>query len=154
MPDGDIASIIEDAVTEKLERLESKRYGKTNAPRKGLAETDLTPSSRHIPAPVRRAVYERDGGQCSFVDEGGRRCTERRHLEFHHIQPYGRGGGHSPENVVLMCRQHNLFLAEREYGKDVMERYRSSPGGVSEPVAVYHCSILTGGEYSPSADLI
>jgi hypothetical protein len=83
MPDGDITSIIEDAVTEKLERLESKRHGKTNAPRKDLEETDTSASSRYIPAPVRRAVFERDGGQCSVVDEGGRRCTERRHLEFH-----------------------------------------------------------------------
>jgi hypothetical protein len=85
-----IAAIIEDAVTEKLERLESKRYGKTKSPRKSLEKTDTSPASRYIPAPVRRPVYARDGGQCSFVDEGGRRCTERRHLEFHHIRPYGR----------------------------------------------------------------
>jgi hypothetical protein len=33
VPDGDLASIIEEAVTEKLERIESKRFGKTKAPR-------------------------------------------------------------------------------------------------------------------------
>ncbi len=48
--DGDLATVIEQAVTEKLERLESKRYGKTKAPRKSLEETDTSPSSRYIPA--------------------------------------------------------------------------------------------------------
>jgi 5-methylcytosine-specific restriction endonuclease McrA len=139
MNSDDLAAVIDEAVTEKLERLESKRYGKTKTPRKGLEETDTSPASRYIPAPVRRAVYARDGGQCSFINEGGRRCTERRHLEFHHIQPYGRGGRHSPENVVLLCRSHNLYLAEREYGKEFIGRFRNLPGRVSEPAAAYHC---------------
>ena len=53
IPDGDIASIIEEAVTEKLERLESKKFGKTDAPRKSLDETDTSASSRYIPAAVK-----------------------------------------------------------------------------------------------------
>ena len=58
VPDGDLATIIEEAVTEKLERLEAKRFAKTKAPRKSVEETDTSPSSRYIPAAVRRAVYE------------------------------------------------------------------------------------------------
>jgi len=103
VPDGDIASIIEEAVTEKLARLESKRFGKTNAPRKSLDETDTSASSRYIPAAVKRAVYERDGGQCTFKDRNGRRCTNRDGLEFHHKLPYGRGGNHSVDNIALLC---------------------------------------------------
>jgi hypothetical protein len=138
VPDVDLADIIEEAVTEKLERLEAKCYGTTKAPRKSLEEIDTTPSSRYIPAPVKRAVYERDSGQCAFIDETGRRCTERHRLEFHHSdQPYGRGGGHSPDNIFLACRTHNLYLAECDYGKEVIERYRRSPSRVSEPAAVY-----------------
>jgi hypothetical protein len=53
VPDGDLGKIIEEAVTEKLERLEAKRIGRTRTPRKTLAEADTTPTSRHIPAPVR-----------------------------------------------------------------------------------------------------
>jgi hypothetical protein len=67
VPDGDLTVIIEEAVTEKLERLEAKRFAKTKAPRKSLAETDTPPSSRYIPAPVKRAVYERDQGQCNVA---------------------------------------------------------------------------------------
>jgi hypothetical protein len=138
VPDGDLAKIIEEAVTEKLERLEAKRYGKTKAPRKGLEDTDTSPSSRYIPSPVRRAVYERDQGQCRFVDKSGRRCGERNRLEFHHDRrPYGRGGYHNPSNLKLMCRTHNLYLAECDYGKEVIDRYRHSPSRVSEPAAFY-----------------
>jgi hypothetical protein len=137
MPDGDLAAVIEEAVTEKLERLEAKRFGKTKAPRKSVDETDTSPSSRYIPAPVRRAVYERDVGQCTYVDPTGRRCTETKHLEFHHIQPYAQGGCHSPKNIVLLCGAHNTYMAERDYGKDLMDRYRSSPDRVSEPAVVY-----------------
>jgi hypothetical protein len=124
VPDGDLAAIIEEVVTEKLERLESRRFGKTKVPRKGLEQTDTSPSSRHVPAAVKRVVRERDGNRCTFVDAHGRRCTERDGLEFHHREPYGRGGDHSPENVYMMCPAHNGYLAERDYGKELMERYR------------------------------
>ena len=140
---AELATVIEAAVTEKLEKLEAKRYGKTKAPRKNLEETDTSHSSRTIPAPVRRAVCERDRGQCVFVDSTGHRCTETGQLEFHHLKPYGQGGDHSVANVELRCRTHNLYQAECDYGKEVMERYRNSGNRVSEPGAVYTFSNRT-----------
>jgi hypothetical protein len=126
VPDGDLAQIIERAVTEKLERLEAKRYAKTSAPRKGLAESDASPTSRHIPAAVRRAVHERDGNRCRYVDVQGRQCSGTTHLEFHHLYPFGLGGDHSPKNIRLMCRAHNQYLAECDFGKHVMVSHRRS----------------------------
>ena len=137
VPDGDLAAIMEEAVTEKLEKLESRRYGKTKVPRKSLEETDTSPSSRYIPAAVKRAVYERDGQRCVFVDENGCRCSETEQLEFHHLHPFGQGGDHRPANIELRCKAHNLYQAERDYGKEVMEKYRRSTGRISEPAAVY-----------------
>jgi len=137
VPDGDLAAIIEEVVTEKLKRIESKRFAKTKAPRKSLGQTDTSPTSRHIPAAVKRAVGERDRNQCTFLDDNGRRCGRRDQLEFHHRKPFGWGGDHSPKNIQLMCRVHNGYFAERDYGKEVMERHRRSASGVSEPVAVY-----------------
>jgi len=137
VPDGDLATLIELAVTEKIEKLESKRYGKTKSPRKSLEETDTSASSRTVPAPVKRAVYTRDQGRCRFEDVSGRRCAETERLEFHHLQPYGRGGDHSPDNIQLRCRTHNLYQAELDYGEKLIERYRSSPCRVSEPAALY-----------------
>lgn len=128
VPEGDLAKIIDRAVTEKLERLEAKRFAKTKAPRKGLAGTDTAPKSRYIPAAVRRAVHVRDGDRCTYRDGLGRRCTRRGDLEFHHREPFGRGGPHRP--VALMCRTHNLLLAEHDYGKEKIARYRRSGGRV------------------------
>src|SRR3990172_5527182 len=42
---------------------------------------------RHLPNAVQRQVAERDGHQCSFVDDQGRRCQERAPLHYHHLHP-------------------------------------------------------------------
>jgi hypothetical protein len=139
VPDGDLATVLEEAVTEKLERLEARRFGQTQRPRKDLRGTETIPTSRYIPAAVRRAVDKRDGQTCGFVDEQGRRCSERHRLEFHHRHPFGWGGDHSPQNIGLVCRTHNAFLAEHDYGLKAMAQYRSpercarSPGVNTSP---------------------
>jgi hypothetical protein len=133
----DLAAVIEAAVTDKLEKLEAKRFAETKKARKNLTETDTSAKSRYMPAAVRRTVWKRDGQQCTFEDENGRRCKERHRLEFHHDDPYGFGGDHDPARIRLMCRQHNLFLAERDYGKHVMGKYRNKRGRVSEAAPLY-----------------
>jgi hypothetical protein len=126
-PDVDLATVIEVAVDGALQRLEASKFGLTPHPRKKPDEADMTPRSRHVPAPVRRAVHERDRGQCTYVDARGRRCPARERLEFHHHgRPFGRGGDHSPANVRLACPIHNALFAELDYGKAVMERHRPS----------------------------
>jgi hypothetical protein len=105
----DLAAVIEAAVTDKIERIEAKRYGETKNPRKTIEETDTSPRSRYIPVAVRRIVRRRDSDQCRFVDKNGRRCTERRWLGFHHHDPFGRGGDHDPAKISLMCKGHNIW---------------------------------------------
>jgi hypothetical protein len=121
MPDGDLAAIVGKAVRELRQRLEARRFGQTSAPRK--KPRPAAPSSRHVPFAVRRAVYERDQSQCRFVDAEGRRCPERHDLEFHHRHPFGLGGGPDVDNICLMCGPHNRYLAELDYGKEVMSRH-------------------------------
>ena len=66
--------------------------------------------SRYIPAPVRREVWLRDGGCCSYVDpHSGRRCGSRFLLELDHIVPYALGGVAEPGNLRLRCRAHHRF---------------------------------------------
>jgi hypothetical protein len=137
VPDGDLGTLLEAAVTEKLERLESRRFGKTRTPRSQTKEKNTSTASRHIPAAVKRAVRERDGARCTFVGINGRRCEERKQLEYHHRNPYGKGGSQSPKNICLMCRTHNYYHAERDYGKERMERYRNPPDRISESHAIY-----------------
>ena len=129
VPDGDIAAIIQRAVAEKLQRLEARRFAKTATPlkatpRKAVSHGDSSGPSRHIPAAVRRAVRARDADRCRFVDEQGRRCSERHGLEFHHRRPYAMSGDHSPENISLLCPAHNRYLAELDYGQAAIEGRR------------------------------
>ncbi len=137
MPGADLASVVEAAVTEKLERLEAKRFGKAKKPSKSLEQADTSPGSRYIPAPVKRVVYVRDGGQCTYVGKDGRRCTARKSIEYHHHDPHGRGGDRSADNISLRCTTHNKLQAERDFGETMMEPYRRSDDRVSEPSPVY-----------------
>ncbi|HUG51965.1 MAG TPA: hypothetical protein VMR21_00115 [Vicinamibacteria bacterium] len=149
VPDGDLARILETVVTEALERREARRYGKTRSPRKTIAsadtaasrdtsaspETAASPSrldarpSRYIPAVVRRVSHARDDGRCRFVGPTGRRCGSPRWLQFHHVTAWARGGEASAGNIRVMCRIHNAYLAEKDYGKAVMARFRRARRG-------------------------
>ncbi len=122
--EGDLAAVIEAAVTEKLERLEKGHFAQTLAPRKTLDRTTTAPLTRHIPAAVRRAVHERDGTRCRYENADGRRCSERTRLEFHHRYPFARGGDHSLPNVALLCRAHNALMAELDCGRRIAGRKR------------------------------
>lgn len=129
VPDGDLATVIEIAVTREIERLEARRFGKTRAPRTKLDEADTTPRSRYIPAAIRRFVEGRDDGQCTYRDENGRRCTKRYDVEYHHgDEPFGRGGTHAPDGLALMCQTHNALMAEKVYGKEKMALFRRRAG--------------------------
>ena len=81
-------------------------------------------AARYIPAVIRRAVWLRDDGQCTFVGPGGR-CSERGRLEFHHRVPLGQGGATSVGNVALMCRNHNQWRADLDYGECTMKAHRA-----------------------------
>jgi len=155
VPDGDLATLLEIAITEKIQRLEARRMGRTQKPRTQLHQADPTPRTRHIPAAIRRAVYERDGDQCTFVDERGVRCTERGMLELHHAAPYGRRGTHDPENLHVMCRAHDDLLAERDYGKRAMRRHRSKAREMVAPWPgrLTHSSLAAAIEGIPSGPL-
>ena len=83
---------------------------------------------RHVPAAVRRAVFERDEGRCTYTAASGQRCRETRHLELHHVHAFSRQGEHTNENLTLRCRAHNALAAESDFGRDLIERARDSAG--------------------------
>jgi hypothetical protein len=74
------------------------------------------PRSRHVPVEVRREVYMRDHGRCSFVAKDGRRCNARARLELDHVEPWARMGANEPSNIRLRCRAHNLLHAKHCFG--------------------------------------
>jgi len=88
--------------------------------------------ARYIPASVRRAVFERDGARCTYVDERGKRCRETSCLELHHRQAFGKGGPNTVENLTLHCSVHNGLAADLDFGREWMEQHRA--GGAHESV--------------------
>src|SRR6187431_134545 len=76
---------------------------------------------RHCPAAVARAVFLRDGQQCSYVSPDGRRCSARRCLELDHVLPWAEGGESTMENLRLRCRAHNQRYARQYFGKSRVE---------------------------------
>lgn len=56
--------------------------------------------SRAIPAAVKAAVWQRDGGACT-------QCRATEYLEFDHVIPHSLGGATSINNLQLLCRRCN-----------------------------------------------
>jgi hypothetical protein len=81
---------------------------------------------RHIPAIVRRAVFERDAARCTYVDDRGERCRETHGLELHHRLPFGKHGPHTAANLTLHCPVHNALAAELDFGREHMAQKRDS----------------------------
>jgi len=73
--------------------------------------------SSSIPVSIRRAVWARDGGRCTFVGPDGIRCTTRRMLEIDHRIPRALGGPCTIENLRLLCRPHNDAERRRLLGE-------------------------------------
>jgi len=88
IPTGDLAEVIDRALTALLEELARKKFAETKRPRASRA---TAPSSRDIAAKVKRAVWLRDRGACAFVSKSRRRCNERAFVEFHHVDRTGSG---------------------------------------------------------------
>jgi 5-methylcytosine-specific restriction endonuclease McrA len=122
VPRGDIAKVYALAVRELVDRMERKRFGKCTDPRTGRRRSN--PYARYIPNEVKRAVWQRDGGQCTYESESGRRCEARGDVEFDHVVECARGGQPTVENLRLRCRGHNQHTAEQTYGAGFMKQKR------------------------------
>ncbi len=62
---------------------------------------------RLIPAAIKLAVWNRDGGKCVL-------CGATDELHFDHDRPWSKGGTSiTEENVQLLCARHNLGKRDR-----------------------------------------
>jgi len=121
---GDIAEVYDRAMKALVEKLERSRFGSCAKPLKGGRRTRS--GSRHVPLAVRRAVWKRDQGQCTYKSESGRRCEARRGLQFDHEKAFARGGEATVEKIRLRCPGHNQHTAERTFGAGFMRRKREA----------------------------
>jgi len=124
IPTGDVAEVLERALRLLVAHLEKRKFAATPKPRQ--TPRHLSENPRHIAAAVKRAVWARDGGQCTFVSGSGRRCPSRTRLEFDHVEPVARGGDASLPSIRLRCRAHNQYTAECEFGAEFMRHKREA----------------------------
>jgi hypothetical protein len=144
IPTGDPAIIFDRAVTMLLEKVEMQKFAASHRPRTrpirlgtdrrvtptgtvGEKSATVTPlmtpalrtpiiEPRNVASAVKRAVWQRDDGQCAYVAPTGRRCAERAFVEFHHVEAHARRGQGTVENISLRCRRHNQYEAELVFG--------------------------------------
>jgi hypothetical protein len=127
VPSGDVPQVLKRALDALVRQLEKQKFANTSRsrPQRGPA------MGRHVPSEVKRTVWQRDGGQCTFVSEQGKRCEARARLEFDHIQPFARGGPATVGGIRLRCRAHNQLAAEHTYGAEFMRGKRAGHRGRS-----------------------
>ncbi len=136
IPDGDLATIFETALDLVIVQVKKERFATGRKARQPPTEAADESCSRHIPDAIKREVFERDGGRCTFADERGRRCAETGALEFDHRDGFARTHLHRADRIRLLCRAHNQYAAEQMYGGAFMERARASLDPLPTPPGI------------------
>jgi len=65
--------------------------------------------TRYIRKATKQYVWANWERGCDHIYENGVRCGSRQNLQIDHIIEYGQGGSNEPENLRLLCGQHNRF---------------------------------------------
>ena len=67
-------------------------------------------ASRYIPTQIKRLVWTRDQGQCTYIcPETKKKCGSKHFLQIDHIHPYSLGGSSKLNNLRLLCAGHNQY---------------------------------------------
>ena len=104
IPPGDLEEVFGRALKALIREAEKAKFAATDRPQR-VARKSTNP--RHIPNRVKRQVWKRDGGQCTFVSEGGHRCESRTLIEYDHVEEVARGGRATVDGIQLRCCAHN-----------------------------------------------
>ena len=91
---------------------------------------DVGRRTRTVPTALRRALHDRDDGQCQFPG-----CNSR-HCDAHHVVHWADGGDTRLRNLVLLCRFHHRAVHEEGFqvNSDADGQFRFlRPDGVPLP---------------------
>ena len=126
---GDVAQILERGLDSLIAETEKRKLGSRTTRRSSKRGPQA--GSRYVPKDVRRAVWKRDQGRCTFIGDTGHRCGTKEFLQLDHVEPHARRPNATVENLRLRCRTHNQLEAERIFGREFMDRKRKKAGLVS-----------------------
>jgi hypothetical protein len=85
--------------------------------RSGARRTSIAPSTRNF-------VRRRAGDACEYQGPEGQRCGSRFQTQMDHVIPLALGGTNDVTNLRLLCRTHNLLMAEKTIGLNKMSQFR------------------------------
>ena len=72
--------------------------------------------SRYVSKEVRKLVWNRDKGKCTYTNpHTNKTCNSTHLIQFEHITPFARGGTHSLHNLTLHCANHNQLQMREEF---------------------------------------
>ena len=83
----------------------------------GARRKSIAPSTRNL-------VRRRAGDACEYLGPGGKRCGSRFQTQMDHVTPVALGGANDVTNLRVLCRTHNLLMAEKNLGLSKMCRFR------------------------------
>jgi 5-methylcytosine-specific restriction endonuclease McrA len=108
--------------------------------RKNTARTD----TRYISETVKREVWQRDGGRCTYVGSNGRRCECEYNLQYDHYPvPFARGGKSTADNLRLLCAKHNRHTAKKTYGEAAIAKHYIKESAVAYTAGIGPPGYLT-----------
>jgi 5-methylcytosine-specific restriction endonuclease McrA len=89
-----------------------------------ITQTTREPSkTRYIPESLKREVWKRDQGLCTYQSPDGKRCKSRFALQIDHKIPLAWDGKTELANLQLLCRTHNQFKAIQQFGEEKMRPF-------------------------------
>lgn len=113
-PTGDLLVLMRAGIRALIKERKKRKYGATDKP---ASNPRPSKDPGYVTAATRRAVVARDGLQCAFLGTEGHRCASRKKLEFDHVALRARGGSGDTENIRILCRTHNDYLARKALGE-------------------------------------
>ncbi|MGK5085692.1 HNH endonuclease signature motif containing protein [Bdellovibrionota bacterium FG-1] len=123
-PHLELSQLIDLLADRALQQLDPARKKPRATKQSPCTATPTSVSRRHIPTEIRRQVWARDEGKCTYVaTETGRKCESQFGLEIDHRTPLAKGGGSDPGSLRLLCRQHNQWEAIQHFGPHQMARF-------------------------------
>jgi 5-methylcytosine-specific restriction endonuclease McrA len=111
-PDGSYEGLFDCLAEMALKKVEPKAGNDAHTSSVSTVEKQ---KSRYIPVEIKRRVFARDGGSCTYPDEKtGRRCGSRFALQYDHVHPFAWGGETSERNLRIRCKYHNSYTARKQ----------------------------------------
>ena len=104
------------------------------------ARAELEQRNWYGNATLRRVIALRDGNTCAYC--GLETGTDAEPVSLDHVHPQSKSGGHSPRNLVAVCRycnsQKGAQTFERAFRSTGLKRANSRPDGRT-PGSAWQC---------------